>query len=142
MRHSSGYRKLGRDTAHRKSMLRGLSTALVLHERIKTTLPRAKELRSMVEKCVTRGKNGTVAARRQVRKILTRPDAIKKLFDDLAVRFKDRAGGYTRIYRIGSRVGDKAQMALIEFVDYTHKEEETNNDNDKSNKDNKHSNKN
>lgn len=118
MRHLSGYRKLGRDSAHRWSMLRGLSTALVLHERVETTLARAKELRSIVEKCVTCGKKDSVAARRKVSRVLSRKDAVKKLFTDLAVRFKERPGGYTRILRCGSRAGDGASLALIEFVDY------------------------
>ena len=118
MRHLSGYRKLGRASAHRQAMLRNLSTSLVLHERIETTLAKAKELRSVVEKCVTCGKKDNVATRRRVANVLTRSDAVQKLFADLAVRFKERPGGYTRILRHGLRSGDGAEMALIEFVDY------------------------
>ena len=118
MKHLNGYRKLGRVSAHRQTMLRNLSTSLVLHERIETTLARAKELRSVVEKCITRGKKDNVAARRRVANVLTRSDAVQKLFADLAVRFKDRPGGYTRILRHGLRNGDGARMALIEFVDH------------------------
>lgn len=118
MRHAHGYRKLGRETSHRRALLRGLCTDLIMHERLRTTLPKAKALRSVVEKCVTRGKTDTVAARRQVRKVLVGAEAIKKLFTDVSPRFKERGGGYTRIYRIGARQGDKARMALIEFIDY------------------------
>lgn len=118
MRHAHGYRKLGREASHRRAMLRGLCTDLIIHERLRTTLPKAKELRAVVEKCVTRGKTDTVAARRQLRKTLVGTEALKKLFTDVSPRFKDRNGGYTRIYRIGARLGDKAKMALIEFIDY------------------------
>ena len=118
MKHVHGYRKLGREASHRRAMLRGLCTDLVMHERLRTTLPKAKELRSVVEKCVTRGKTDTVAARRQVRKVLVGAEALKKLFSDVSPRFKERKGGYTRIYRVGARHGDKARMALIEFIDY------------------------
>ena len=117
MKHVSGYSKLGKDSAHRWSMLRGMSTALVEHGRIRTTLARAKALRSVVEKCITCAKVDTVARRRRARNILTTHEAVKKLFSELSLRFKNRQGGYTRIYRLPPRAGDKADMALIEFVE-------------------------
>ncbi|MDE3269490.1 MAG: 50S ribosomal protein L17 [Pseudomonadota bacterium] len=134
MKHAHGYRKLGREASHRRAMLRGLCTDLVMHGRLRTTLPKAKELRSVVEKCVTRGKVDTVAARRQVRKVLVGAAAIKKLFTDVSPRFEDRKGGYTRIYRIGPRLGDKAKMALIEFIDYDVGSRRRDRDDDSDNK--------
>lgn len=119
MRHKHGYRKLGRDSAHRRALLRNLATSLINHERITTTLPKAKELRSVVEKMVTLGKKGSLHHRRQAGSYLFDDGAVVKVFSDLATRFKDRPGGYLRILRKGLRAGDGAQMALIEFVDYT-----------------------
>ncbi len=118
MRHKHGYRKLGRDSDHRRAMLRNLATSLITHERITTTLPRAKELRSVVEKMVTLGKKGSLHHRRQASSYLFEKEAVVKVFSDLAGRFKDRQGGYVRILKRGLRAGDGAQMAIIEFVDY------------------------
>lgn len=118
MRHKHGYRKLGRDSAHRKALLRNLATSLITHERITTTLPKAKELRSVVEKMVTLGKKGSLHHRRQAASYLFERDAVSKVFSSLATRFKDRQGGYVRILKRGLRPGDGAQMAIIEFVDF------------------------
>lgn len=118
MKHLHGYRKLGRPTAHRWAMLRNLGTSLVEYERIETTLSRAKAMRPLIEKCVTRARCDDVAARRRVANFLTTGEAVSKMFTDIAPRFKDRAGGYTRIIKRGRRVGDSAQMAFIEFVDF------------------------
>ncbi|MFA8438891.1 50S ribosomal protein L17 [Pueribacillus sp. YX66] len=119
------YKKLGKDTAHRKAMFRDLVTDLIINERIETTEAKAKELRSFVEKMVTLGKRGDLHARRQaaafVRKETaeteeTEQDAVQKLFSDIAGRYEDRQGGYTRIRKIGPRRGDNAPMVIIEFV--------------------------
>ncbi len=118
MRHAVRGRKLGRTTAHRKALFRNQLSSLVEHERIITTLPKAKELRPVFEKAVTKGKKGTVHARRQVRQWIPKRELVKKLFDDIAPRFEDRNGGYTRIIKLGPRKGDGAEMALIELVDY------------------------
>ena len=123
MKHLHGHRKLGRDTAHRRAMLGNLSTALIMHESIETTLPRAKALRSVVERCITWGKRGTLAARRRAAALLHGREAVSKLCNELAPRFKARQGGYTRIFRSGLRPGDGAQMATIEFVDFSWQEE-------------------
>ncbi len=125
MKHLHGHRKLGRATAHRRAMLGNLSTALIMHESIKTTLPRAKALRAVVERCITWGKRGTLAARRRAAALLHGREAVSKLCDELAPRFKERPGGYTRIFRSGLRAGDGAQMAIIEFVDFSWQEEES-----------------
>lgn len=118
MRHKHGYRKLGKETSHRKAMLRNLATSMVENGRITTTLPKAKELRKFVERLVTLGKKGEVHHRRLAAKILYKGDAVKKVFDDIGPRMKDRQGGYTRILKRGVRFGDGAQMATIEFVDH------------------------
>lgn len=118
MRHKHGYRKLGVDGAHRKAMLRNLATSLITHERIVTTVPRAKELRKVVERMITLGKKGELHNRRAAAGYLFEKDAVAKVFGDLATRFKDRKGGYTRILKTGLRAGDNASMALIEFVDF------------------------
>ena len=99
-------------------MFRNQLTSLVMHERIVTTLPKAKELRPIAEKLVTRGKRGSVADRRQVAPRLHDRDHVKKLFDDIAPRFADRAGGYLRIVKLGPRQGDGAETAALQFVDY------------------------
>ena len=117
MRHRLGYNKLNRNTGHRRSMLRNMATSLVLNERINTTLPKAKEIRRIVEKLVTLGKRGDLHARRQTASYLYDADATQKVFSDLAERFKDRPGGYLRIMRKGKRFGDGAEQAIIEFVD-------------------------
>ncbi len=118
MRHLNGYRKLGRTTSHRKAMLRNMATSLVLHERIDTTLQKAKEVRSFVEKMITLGKRGDMHARRQADSFFFDDAAVKKVFEALAPRFKERTGGYTRILKRGFRVGDSADLATIEFVDF------------------------
>ncbi|MCL2036636.1 MAG: 50S ribosomal protein L17 [Oscillospiraceae bacterium] len=109
-------RKLGRPTAHRKAMLRGLVTALLENEKLETTVTRAKELRSLVEKVITTGKKTDLHSKRQVYAVVTKETVSKKLFDEIAPRYSDRNGGYTRIIRIGPRRGDAAEMAVIELV--------------------------
>lgn len=126
MRHKYGYNKLGRESSHRRAMLRNLATSLVTHERITTTLPKAKALRSVVEKMVTLGKKGGLHHRRIAAGYLFEKEAVSKVFSDLAERFKDRPGGYLRILRRGVRFGDGAKMATIEFVDYKPKAAEEN----------------
>ena len=118
MRHKHGYRSLGRDSSHRRATLRNMATSLVLFERINTTLQKAKEIRRIVEKMVTLGKRGDLHARRQAADYLFDDSATDKVFSDLAKRFKDRSGGYTRILKRSPRFGDGAQQAIIEFVDY------------------------
>ena len=117
MRHGSGLRKLNRTSSHRLAMLRNMTNSLLTHEVIKTTLPKAKELRPIVEKLVTLGKKGGLAMRRQAISEMRDKDQVRKLFDVLASRYKDRQGGYTRIIKAGFRYGDNAPMAVIEFVD-------------------------
>jgi large subunit ribosomal protein L17 len=118
MRHAVRHRKLGRTTAHRKALFRNQMQSLVENERIITTLPKAKELRPIFEKAITQGKRGTVHARRLVRRWIPKRELVKKLFDDIAPRFADRDGGYTRILKLGPRKGDGAEMAILELVDY------------------------
>ena len=117
MRHGMSGRKLGRKSAHRKSMFINLAAALVKHEQITTTLPKAKDLRPAVEKLVTLGKRGDLHARRQVLSLLKDTDLTNKLFTVLADRYKGRQGGYTRVLKAGFRYGDNAPIAIIEFVD-------------------------
>lgn len=117
MRHLNGYRKLGRRTPQRRAMLRNMVTSLLLHERIDTTVPKAKELRSLVDKMITLGKRGDLHARRAVASYLFDDAAVAKVFSDLAGRFSTRNGGYTRILRRGVRIGDAAQLATLELVD-------------------------
>ncbi len=117
MRHLKSGRKLGRTSAHRKALFRNMVTALIRRERIRTTLAKAKELRSHVEKTITLGKKGTLHARRLARKVVTEKDAFVKLFGPLSERYAQRNGGYTRIIKIGNRRGDDAPMAFIELVD-------------------------
>ena len=117
MRHRVKGRKLGRSPAHRKALFRNQLASLVKEERIKTTLHKAKELRPIAEKVVTQGKRDTVHARRLVNRWLPERDLVKKVFDDIAPRFSERPGGYTRIIKLGPRQGDGAEMALIEFVE-------------------------
>lgn len=118
MRHGKRHRKLGRTTAHRIALFRNQLSSLVIHGRIVTTLPKAKELRPVAERLVTRGKSDTVHARRMVGRWVSDRDLIKKLFTEIAPRFADRPGGYTRIVKLGPRHGDGAEMAVLEFVDY------------------------
>lgn len=122
MRHLKRGRKLGRTTAHRKAMMRNLVTSLLEHERIVTTEPKAKELRRVADKMVTLGKRGTLHARRQALRVIRSNIVVRKLFDDVAPRFAERPGGYTRILRLGYRAGDAASMAIIELVDARGKE--------------------
>ena len=118
MRHRKAGRKLNRTSSHRKAMFANMSAALIKHEQIKTTLPKAKELRPIVEKLITLGKRGDLHARRQaIAKIGGDTVMVAKLFDVLAVRYKDRQGGYTRVLKAGFRFGDNAPIAIIEFVD-------------------------
>ena len=117
MRHLNQGRKLGRTTAHRKALLRNLATALLEHERIITTEPKAKELRRVADKLVTLGKRGNLHARRQALQVVRSNAVVQKLFNEIAPRFVGRHGGYTRILRLGYRPGDAASMAVIELVD-------------------------
>jgi large subunit ribosomal protein L17 len=116
MRHRVAGRKLSRHTQHRELMFRNMLVSLFDHERIKTTLPKAKELRILADKIITLGKKDNLHARRRVFALLRSREIVKKLFDDIAPRFKERAGGYTRIYKIGWRQGDAAPLSLIELV--------------------------
>jgi large subunit ribosomal protein L17 len=122
MRHGFSGRRLNRSSAHRKAMFANMSASLIKHEQIVTTLPKAKDLRPIVEKLVTLAKKGGLHARRQAVSEIKDVDQVKKLFDVLAVRFKDRKGGYTRIMKAGFRHGDNAPVAVIEFVDRDVKE--------------------
>jgi large subunit ribosomal protein L17 len=117
MRHKLKGRKLNRTSSHRKALLINLASALLKHELIKTTLPKAKELRPFVEKIMTIAKVDSLANRRRVLSVIKDHDLVNKLFSDIATRIKDRKGGYTRIMHYGFRVGDKAPMSIIELVD-------------------------
>ena len=118
MRHRMSGRKLNRTSTHRKAMFANMAVALLKHEQIKTTLPKAKDLRRYVERLITLGKKGTLAARRQALSQLHNDNAIaQKLFDELASRYEKREGGYTRVLKAGFRYGDMAPMAFIELVD-------------------------
>jgi large subunit ribosomal protein L17 len=110
-------RKLNRTSSHRKALFSNMANALIKHEQIKTTLPKAKELRPVVEKLVTLGKRGDLHARRQAFAVLRDDGMTRKLFDTLAERYAGRQGGYTRVLKAGHRYGDAAPMAIIEFVD-------------------------
>lgn len=118
MRHRKSGRKLGRDPAHRKALYANLAVALIEHGRIKTTEAKAKEVQPIVEAMITLGKRGDVAAQRHAVAFLRSKPAAHRLFADVAPRFADRTGGYTRIVKIGPRAGDAAQMAYLELVDY------------------------
>lgn len=131
MNHAKAFRKLGRTPSHRRALLRNLATSLVLHNRIETTLPKAKELKRVADKLVTLGKKNSLHARRQAAGYLfaenresskpehnkTKLSAVHKLFEEIAPRYSERNGGYTRVVRSRVRDGDKAQMAIIEFVE-------------------------
>ena len=117
MRHARGYRRLNRTHEHRKALWANMAGSLIEHEQIKTTLPKAKELRPIVEKLVTLAKRGDLHARRQAAAMLKEDKDVAKLFDVLGPRYKDRAGGYIRVLKAGFRYGDMAPMAIIEFVD-------------------------
>ncbi|WP_428482119.1 50S ribosomal protein L17 [Pyruvatibacter mobilis] len=117
MRHGKAHRKLNRTASHRKAMLANMAVALIKHEQIVTTLPKAKELRPYVEKLVTLGKRGDLNARRMVYSKLPEKQWAQKLFDVLGPRYAERPGGYIRIMKAGFRYGDNAPLAVIEFVD-------------------------
>ena len=116
MRHKVAGYKLGRNTSHRRSLLRNLVTSLIVEERVETTVPKAKAMRPMVEKMITLGKKGDLAARRQAGAYLMTSEAVDKLFDTVAPRFGDRKGGYLRIVRTAWRKGDGAEKAFIELL--------------------------
>ena len=116
MRHKHGYRKLSRTTSHRKALLKNLAIALIVNERIETTVAKAKTLRSYIEKLVTKARVGDFNAHREVFAYLQDKEATKKLVNEIAPKYKERKGGYTRIVRTRTRRGDAAPMAFIEFV--------------------------
>ena len=116
MRHLKAGKKLGRNTSHRRALLRNLVTSLIVEERIETTLPKAKALRPHVEKMITLGKRGDLAARRLAQAYLMTPESVTKLFDTIGPRFGDRNGGYLRIVRTGHRVGDATDVAFVELL--------------------------
>ena len=117
MRHRHGARKLNRTSSHRKAMFFNMAVSLLTHEQIKTTLPKAKELRRVADKMITLGKRGDLHARRQAAAQLKQDGHVAKLFDELGARYKDRQGGYVRVLKAGFRYGDMAPMAIIELVD-------------------------
>lgn len=116
MRHGVAGRKFGRDTTARKALLRGLAMNLIEHGQIQTTLPKAKDLRAVIEPLITRARENTVANRREIAKTITNPILLKKLFDEVAPRFVGVAGGYTRVIKAGFRNGDAAPVAIIELT--------------------------
>jgi len=118
MRHRKAGRKLNRTAAHRKAMLRNIVTSLLEHERIVTTVPKAKEARRVAEKMITLGKRGDLHARRQAMAYIRSKGIVAKLFDEISSQYTDRQGGYTRIIRTGNRYGDAAPMAIVELVGY------------------------
>ncbi len=125
MRHRKGYRKLGRDSAHRMALLRNLVTSLIENERVVTTLAKAKEARKFADRMVELAKKGNLHHRRLAYRFIYKKEAVRKLFDLLANRFQDREGGYTRILKLPkNRKGDGAEMAILEFVDYEFKPKE------------------
>ena len=123
MRHRSGLRKLNRTSSHRLAMFRNMAVSLITHEAIKTTLPKAKELRRVVEPLITLGKEPTVANKRLAFARLRDRDAVTKLFAEIGPRYKERNGGYTRVLKMGFRQGDNAPMAFMELVDRPEVEE-------------------
>jgi large subunit ribosomal protein L17 len=112
-----GTRKLGRPTAHRKAMLRGMVTLLLENGQVETTLTRAKEVRSIAEKMITLGKKNTLASRRAALAYITKEDVVTKLFAEIAPKYANRQGGYTQIFKIGARRGDAAEMAIVKLID-------------------------
>jgi large subunit ribosomal protein L17 len=124
MRHGLANRKLGRTSSHRNALFRNQLASLIDKERIITTLPKAKELRPQIERLITLGKSDSVHNRRQVERVVPDDHLITKLFDTLGPRFNERPGGYTRIIKLGSRRGDAAEMAILEFIGYEPKIEE------------------
>jgi large subunit ribosomal protein L17 len=125
MRHRQSGRKLNRNSSHRKAMFRNMAASLLNHEVIKTTLPKAKELRRVAEPLITIGKNDSVANRRLAFNRLRDREVVTKLFNELGPRYKDRPGGYLRILKMGFRSGDQAPMALVELVDRPESDAET-----------------
>ena len=125
MRHRSGLRKLNRTSSHRLAMFRNMSVSLITHEAIKTTLPKAKELRRVVEPLITLAKDPTLANRRLAFARLRDRDAVTKLFNEIGPRYKERNGGYTRVLKMGFRQGDNAPMAFIELVDRPEEDDDT-----------------
>ncbi len=118
MKHRVKGRKLGRTASHRKATLIALATALLKHKRIKTTLAKAKETRGFVEKLITKAKKGDLHAHKQVMDVIKDKEKVKELFAEIVPKIGDRPGGYTRVVKLGNRLGDAAQMAIIELVDY------------------------
>ncbi len=123
MRHRKGLRKLNRTSSHRQAMFRNMAVSLITHEAIKTTLPKAKELRRVVEPLITLGKEPTLANRRLAFARLRDRDAVTKLFNEIGPRYKERNGGYTRVLKMGFRQGDNAPMAFMELVERPEVEE-------------------
>jgi large subunit ribosomal protein L17 len=117
MNHRKTGRKLGRTSSHRKALFRNMVTSLFEHEQIRTTDAKAKELRGVAERMITLGKKGTLHARRQALETIRSKDVTSKVFDELAERYRERPGGYTRVIKIGQRTGDAAPMSIIELVD-------------------------
>jgi large subunit ribosomal protein L17 len=117
MRHGSGYRKLNRTAEHRKAMFANMACSLIEHEQIKTTLPKAKEMKRIADKLISLGKRGDLHARRLAAAQIKQDAAVKKLFEVLGPRYAERPGGYTRVLKAGFRYGDMAPMAILEFVD-------------------------
>lgn len=117
MRHNKGYRKLSRNSSQRRAMLRNMVTSLIDHGRITTTVIRAKELRCIADRMMTLAKRGDLASRRRALAYIMRKDSVYKLFDEMAAGYQERQGGYTRVLKVGSRHGDAAPMAIIEFVE-------------------------
>ena len=117
MRHLKSKRKLNKTSSHRKAMLANMAVALIKHEQIQTTLPKAKELSPFVDKLITLGKKGDLASRKKALSILPEKQWTRKIFDELSERYKERDGGYTRVLKAGFRYGDSAPMAVIELVD-------------------------
>lgn len=118
MRHRVKGRKLGRTASHRKATLSALATSLLRHKRIKTTLAKAKETRGYVEKLITKARKGDLHSQRQVMDVLKDKEVVKELFAEIAPKVGERPGGYTRVVKLGNRMGDGAEMAIIELVDY------------------------
>ena len=118
MRHRKAGKRLGRTTSHRKAMVRNMVTSLLDHERIVTTLAKAKEVRRVADKMITLGKRGDLHARRQALSFIRDKNVVAKLFSDLKEEYMDRPGGYTRIIQTGNRLGDAAPMAILELVNY------------------------
>jgi len=123
MRHRVAGRKLSRHTQHRELMFRNMVVSLLQHERIRTTLAKGKELRSWADRIISLGKQGTLHARRRAFALLRNEGIVKKLFDEIAPKLKDREGGYTRVFKLGWRHGDAAPLSLVELVTYAHPEE-------------------